>query len=111
LNNVRRETSRTFRNRKREYRKENINEHETNSTNKNITGLYRGINEFKKGYKLRNNIIKDDNDDLLGDFHSVLNRWKNYFCQLLNVHGINYVRQTEMHADETLEPEPSSFGV
>jgi hypothetical protein len=44
LNNVRREASRHFRNKKREYLKDKINELATNS--KNIRGLYRGINEF-----------------------------------------------------------------
>jgi hypothetical protein len=40
-----------------------------------------------------------------------LNRLKNYFCQLLNVNGINDVRQTEIHTAETLVglPGPSSF--
>jgi hypothetical protein len=28
---------------------------------KNIRDLYRGINEFKKGYQPRINIIKDEN--------------------------------------------------
>jgi hypothetical protein len=50
LQNVRRETSRTFRNKKREHLKGKINELETN--NKKIRDLYRGINEFKKGYNL-----------------------------------------------------------
>jgi hypothetical protein len=36
---------------------------------------------------------------------------KKYFCQLLNVHGINEVRQTEIHTDEPLVPERSSSGV
>jgi hypothetical protein len=49
LQNLRWETSRTFRNKKREYLKGKINELETNNKNKNITDLYRGINEFKKG--------------------------------------------------------------
>jgi hypothetical protein len=31
----------------------------------------------------------------------------NYFCQLLIVHGVNDVRQTEVHAAEPLVPEPS----
>jgi hypothetical protein len=48
---------------------------------------------------------------LLADSHSILNRWKNYFCQLLNVHGVNDVGQTEIHAAEPLVPEPSSFEV
>jgi hypothetical protein len=49
LNNARHEASRHFRNKKREYPKAKINELETNSRNKNIRGLSRGINDFKKG--------------------------------------------------------------
>jgi hypothetical protein len=37
-------------------------------------------------------------EELLVDSHKVLNRWKNNFCQHLNIHGLNDVRQTEMHA-------------
>jgi hypothetical protein len=44
LNNVRREASRYFRNRKGEHLKDKINELATNSKNKHITDLYRGIN-------------------------------------------------------------------
>jgi hypothetical protein len=47
LNDVRRETSRHFRNKKREYLKGKINEHATNSKNKNIRYLYRGINGLR----------------------------------------------------------------
>jgi hypothetical protein len=56
-------------------------------------------------------MIKDENGDLLVDSHSILNRWKNYFCQLLNVPGVNDVRQTEMHTVVPLVPEPSCFEV
>jgi hypothetical protein len=48
---VRREASRYFRNKMREYLKDEINELATNSK-KNIRDLYRGINEFKKGYHM-----------------------------------------------------------
>jgi hypothetical protein len=41
LKNVRREASRYFRNKKREYVKDRINELATNSKNKNIGDLYR----------------------------------------------------------------------
>jgi hypothetical protein len=44
LNNVRHEASRYFRNKKREYLKDKINEIAMNSKNKNIRELYRGIN-------------------------------------------------------------------
>jgi hypothetical protein len=50
LNNVRREASRHFRNENRKYLKDKINELTTNSKNKNISDLYRGINKFKRGY-------------------------------------------------------------
>jgi hypothetical protein len=33
-----------------------------NSINKNIRDLYRGINEFKRGYQPRSNFVKDEND-------------------------------------------------
>jgi hypothetical protein len=48
-----------LRNKKGEYLKEKCNKLETNSENKNIRGLYRGINEFKKGYQPRMNLVKD----------------------------------------------------
>jgi hypothetical protein len=67
LQNLRCETSRTFRNKKREYLKGKINEIETNNTNKNIRDLYRDINEFKKRNQSRINIIKDENGNLLAD--------------------------------------------
>jgi hypothetical protein len=44
LNNVRHEANRYFRNKKREYLKDKLNELATNSKNKNIRELYRGIN-------------------------------------------------------------------
>jgi hypothetical protein len=85
LKNLRSETSRTFRIKKRKYLKGKINELETNNKNKNIRDLYRSINEFKKGYQPRINIIKDENSNLLADPQNVLNRWKNFFNQVLNV--------------------------
>jgi hypothetical protein len=68
---------------------ERINELATKSKNKNIRDLYSGINEFKRGYQPKNNLVKDENGDLLADSHNVLNRWKNYFFQLLNLHNVN----------------------
>jgi hypothetical protein len=107
LNNVRREASRHFRNEKREYLKDKINELALNSKNKNITNLYRGINEYKKGYQPRNNLVKDENGDTLADSHNILKRWKSYFSQLLNVHNVSDVRQTEVHTAESIVPGPS----
>jgi hypothetical protein len=51
LNNVRQETGRNFKNKKREYLKDKVNALDTNSKNENIRKLYRDINECKKGYQ------------------------------------------------------------
>jgi hypothetical protein len=111
LNNVSREASRYFRNKKREYLKDKINELGTNRKNRKIRNLHKGVNEFKRGYQPRNNLMKDENGDLLADSHNVLNRWKNYFSQLLNVHNISAVRQIEVHTSEPLVPGPCRLEV
>jgi hypothetical protein len=46
---------------------------------------------------------------LVTDSHSILARWWNQFPQLLNVHGINIDRQTEINTAEPQVPEPSVF--
>jgi hypothetical protein len=38
-------------------------------------------------------------------------RWRNYFSQILNVHGVSDVRQVEIHTAEPLVPEPSALEV
>jgi hypothetical protein len=111
LNNIRCEAGMHFRNKKREYLKDKINELATNSKNKNNRKLYRGINEFKKGYQPRTNLVKDENGDLFAESHSILNRWKNYFSQLLNEYRVSNVRKTEIHTAEPLVPEYSPFEV
>ncbi|PNF27183.1 hypothetical protein B7P43_G07852 [Cryptotermes secundus] len=96
---------------KREYLKDKIDELAMNSKNKNIRDLYRGINDFKRGYQPSSNLVKDESGDLLGDSHNILNRWRNYFSQLLNVHRVSDVRQTEIHTAGPLVPDPSPFEV
>jgi hypothetical protein len=46
---------------------------------------------------------------LVTDFHSFLVRWRNHFSQLINVHGVNDVRQREMYNAGPLGLEPSGF--
>jgi len=47
----------------------------------------------------------------LTDPDSTLAVWRNNFCQLLNVHGVNDVRQAEIHTAELLVPELSALEV
>jgi hypothetical protein len=67
LRNVRREASRHFRNKKREYLKDKINEIQLYSKINNIRDLYRGITEFKKGCQPKTNLVKDKRGDLLAE--------------------------------------------
>jgi hypothetical protein len=72
--------------------------------------LYRGVNDFKKGYQPRTNIVKDEKGDLFADFHRILARWRNLFALLLNENGVNDVRQA-VHTAEPLVSEGSAFEV
>jgi hypothetical protein len=55
--------------------------------------------------------MEDENGDLLADSHNILNRWKNYFSQLLSVHNVSDVRQIEVHTAEPLVPGPNHLEV
>ena len=67
-----------------------------------------GINDFKKGYQPRCNIVKDEKGDLVAESHSIVVRWRNHFSQLFIVHGVKDVGQAEIHTAEPLVPEPSA---
>jgi hypothetical protein len=111
LNNVRRDASRHFMNKKKAYLKSKFEEMETNSKINNIRDLYRGINDVKKGYQPRTRIVKDEKGDLVADSHSIMVSWKNFFSQVLNVHGVSDVRQADIHTTKPLVPEPSVWEV
>ena len=97
LNNVRCKTSRHFSVKRKEYLKDKIDELDTNSKIKNIGDLLRGINDSTKGYMFRTDIVKDKKGDLVAHSHSILARWRNHFSHQLNVHGVNDIRQPEIH--------------
>jgi len=52
-------------------------------------------------------LLKDENGDVLTDSDNILNKVKNYFCQIQDVNGVNDVRQTEIHTAEPLVDEPN----
>jgi hypothetical protein len=67
MNYIGREACRHFSNKKREYPKDKINELAMNSKNIKIRVRYIGINEIRKVYQPRINLVKDENGDLLAD--------------------------------------------
>jgi hypothetical protein len=54
-------------------------------------------------------LVKEENGDLLGDSHSILNRWRNHFSQMLKVHEVNDVGQAEINEAEPLVFELNNF--
>ena len=93
LNNVGREVSRHFRDKKKAYPRAKIKEHETISKIQNIREFYRGINYLETGYQPRCNILKDEKGDLVAHSHSIVAMWRNYFSQLFNVYRQKYTQQ------------------
>jgi hypothetical protein len=66
---------------------------------------------LRRVIKPRTNIEKDGKGDILADPHKIVNRWMNYFCQILNVQRVGGIRQTEMQTAEPFVPEPSNSEV
>jgi hypothetical protein len=56
-------------------------------------------------------LVKGKKGNLLADPHKILNRWKNYFCQLLHICRAGGVRHTEMHTAKPFVQEPSASEV
>jgi hypothetical protein len=61
LSNPRREVCGNFRNKKREYLKNRINELASLSNKKSTRELHRQTNEFKKGYQHKTNLVMGGN--------------------------------------------------
>ena len=100
----------TFQEQCKDYPGATINELATNSKSKDIRDLERIINDFMKNYQPRTNLVNDEKSDLIKISHNILARWRNHFCQQLNVYGFNVVRQTEIHTADPIVPTPSTFG-
>ena len=55
--------------------------------------------------------MRDEKDNMVADSHSIVVRWKKFFSQLFNVHGVKDIGQAEIHTAELLVPEPSASEV
>jgi hypothetical protein len=67
----------------------------------------------KNGYKSRTKLVKVEKYYVLPDSHTILNGQKYYMCQLLKLHEVENVMQTELHATQTsvLESASSEFEI
>jgi C4-type Zn-finger protein len=71
--------------------KNKFEELETDSKIKNIRDLCKGINDVKKGYQPITRLVKDEKGDFFADSHSIMERWRKSFSQILNVNGVGDV--------------------
>ena len=49
------------------------------------------------------------NGDWFADFYSIVDRWRNYFSQLLDLHGVNDIKHTDIHTAEPIVPDSSAY--
>jgi hypothetical protein len=83
---------------------------ETNSKINNIRDLYRDINDFKKGYRPRNNIVKDEKGDLVAD-RTVLWLGEGTISSSCWIYIGLMMLGRWIYTAEPLVPEPSAFEV
>ena len=51
---------------------------------------------------------KDEKGELFPYTHGIMARWRNYFCQVFNMHVVKDVGQAEIDTAEPLVPAPSA---
>ena len=71
--------------------------------------MYRGMNEFKKGYRPRRNLVKSDRGKVVACSPSILDKCKNRFCLLLNLCRVTDVRQHEICSPGSVVPSLSAY--
>ena len=64
-----------------------------------------------KDYQPRTNTVQNEKGDLVTNPHSTVARWRNHFSQLMNIHGVNDIRQTAICTAEPLVPGLGAFEV
>jgi hypothetical protein len=69
------------------------------------------MNEFKKGYCPRKNLVKSDRGNLVADSHSILDKCKNHFCLLLNLCRVTDVRQHKICTAGSVVPYLGAYEV
>ena len=69
--------------------------------------MYKGINEFKKGYQPCAYVMKKHDGTIVADTTSIKSIWKHFFSYLLNFNQSTGHEGSEVYTDEPDIPEPS----
>jgi hypothetical protein len=89
----RRKTKKLLRNKKRKHSEKVLEEIEENYKNNQIRNLYQGIKKEKRGFQVKTVFYKNKNGEIIGGEQEGLDRWVEYFEELLN--GENYEENLE----------------
>ncbi len=73
---------------------------ETNSRENNPREMYRGINNIRKGFQGKSQIMKDENGNLITGERELVAQWGNYFNGLLNVNNDHAESEGDIHTAE-----------
>lgn len=103
----RRETKALFRKKKREKELENLNLMEVDGQNNNIRSFYQRVKKSKKVFTSKTETIKNTDGKTLFNKEEILNRWKEYFSNLLNVENNNTIEEVVTDTAEIYIPEPT----
>ena len=71
-----------------------------------IQEMYKGINEFKKGYQPRACIKRKNVGRVVANTTSILSRWEQFYSHLLNVNQSTNLNVSEIYTVEPDIPEP-----
>ena len=100
-------TYRLLRRKKREHLIKEIETLEAHNRNGDVREFYRSVKKSRDGFKANSIKIRNENGDLLSDKKMILNRWSQYFQNLLNKPQLpQQTTQTFQLADPCIE-EPS----
>ena len=80
----RKEADKICRKKKREFEKQKIAEIERAGEAKDMRNFYARVKEEKKGFQPKITFCKNKNGNLITDKEGILNRWADYFSELLN---------------------------
>ncbi|KAI5715018.1 hypothetical protein M8J77_009060 [Diaphorina citri] len=99
-NKINREVVKLVRQKKRQYVKKSLEKAEEDRTKNNTKDFYRTVRFFKNGYRPRTSGVKDRDGNTTNEPEKVLNIWKEYFEDLLNV---NPETESDVNGESTHE--------
>lgn len=81
---TRKDAKKVLRKKKRQWAKEKLEQIEEMQNKKEVRAMFQGTREIKKGFQPRSSFCKDKAGCMIGDEKGIMERWVEYFEDLLN---------------------------